>query len=482
MKRESFQSRLGFLLVSAGCAIGIGNVWKFPYVTGENGGGVFVLFYLLFLIIMGVPVLTMELAVGRASRKSAVQGYAALEPQGSRWHIHGWFCVIGCYLLMMYYTTVSGWMLGYFFKFASGTFTGLQGEAIDNMFFVSTLGNPGEMACWMAVTVLAGILVCSFGLQNGLERITKVMMLGLLGLIVVLAVHSLLLPGAAEGVRFYLLPDFGRAAEAGIGKVITAAMNQAFFTLSLGIAAMEIFGSYMSRDNTLTGEAVRICSLDTFVALMSGLIIFPACFSFNVQPDSGPSLIFITLPKVFVNMAGGRLWGTLFFLFMTFASFSTVIAVFENLLASCIDNFGWSRKKAAAVNLVFILIASLPCVLGYNLWSGFHPLLGKDVLDSEDFLVSNLLLPIGSLIYLLFCVMPMGWKYDSYLAEANTGRGLKLPSQGTPKVLMQAYLSVVLPVLILVILIQGLPTMAWKAGVCIAVLALIGIMSHRKKS
>ena len=445
MKRESFQSRLGFLLVSAGCAIGIGNVWKFPYVTGENGGGVFVLFYLLFLIVMGVPVLTMELAVGRASRKSAVQGYAALEPQGSRWHIHGWFCVIGCYLLMMYYTTVSGWMLGYFFKFASGTFTGLQGEAIDNMFFVSTLGNPGEMACWMAVTVLAGILVCSFGLQNGLERITKVMMLGLLGLIVVLAVHSLLLPGAAEGVRFYLRPDFGRAAEMGIGKVITAAMNQAFFTLSLGIAAMEIFGSYMSRDNTLTGEAVRICSLDTFVALMSGLIIFPACFSFNVQPDSGPSLIFITLPKVFVNMAGGRLWGTLFFLFMTFASFSTVIA-------------------------------------GYNLWSGFHPLLGKDVLDSEDFLVSNLLLPIGSLIYLLFCVMPMGWKYDSYLAEANTGKGLKLPSRGTPKVLMQAYLSVVLPVLILVILIQGLPTMMWKTGVCIAVLALIGIMSHRKKS
>jgi len=450
MKRESFQSRLGFLLVSAGCAIGIGNVWKFPYVTGENGGGVFVLFYLLFLLIMGVPVLTMELAVGRASRKSAVQGYAALEPKGSKWHIHGWFCVIGCYLLMMYYTTVSGWMLGYFFKFASGAFTGLEGEAIDNMFFVSTLGNPGAMALWMAVTVAAGILVCSLGLQKGLERITKVMMIGLLCLIVVLALHSLLLPGAAEGVSFYLLPDFGRAMEVGLGSVIVAAMNQSFFTLSLGIAAMEIFGSYMSKNQTLTGEAVRICALDTFVALISGLIIFPACFSFGVQPDSGPSLIFITLPKVFVNMAGGQLWGTLFFLFMTFASFSTVIAVFENLLASCIDNFGWSRKKAAAVNLVFILIASLPCVLGYNVWSSFHPILGKDVLDSEDFLVSNLLLPLGSLVYLLFCVSKWGWGFDKYLAEANTGRGLKMPRSLKP------YFQFILPVLILVILVVGL--------------------------
>ena len=445
MKRESFQSRLGFLLVSAGCAIGIGNVWKFPYVTGENGGGVFVLFYLLFLLIMGVPVLTMELAVGRASRKSAVLGYKALEPAGSRWHIHGWFCVAGCYLLMMYYTTVSGWMLGYFFKFASGAFTGLAGGAVDSVFF-SMLASPGEMACWMAMTVVAGILVCSFGLQNGLERITKVMMLGLLGLIVVLAVHSLLLPGAAEGVSFYLLPDFARAAEMGLGKVVTASMNQAFFTLSLGIAAMEIFGSYMSRDNTLAGEAIRICSLDTFVALMSGLIIFPACFSFGVEPAQGPSLIFMTLPRVFADMSGGRLWGALFFLFMTFASFSTVIAVFENLLASCIDNFGWSRKKASAVNLVFILAASLPCVLGYNVWADFHPLLGKDVLDSEDFLVSNLLLPLGSLIYLLFCVTRWGWGFDRYLAEANTGSGVKMPRWLKP------YLQFALPILVLVIL------------------------------
>ena len=334
MKRERFQSRLGFLLVSAGCAVGIGNVWKFPYVTGENGGGVFVLFYLLFLVVMGVPVLTMELAVGRASRKSAVLSYKALEPAGSKWHIHGWFCVAGCCLLMMFYTTVSGWMLGYFFKFAAGSFTGLEGEAVDNMFFEGMLGNPVEMSIWMVVTVLAGFLICSFGLQKGLERITKVMMVGLLALIAVLAVHSLTLPGGMEGVKFYLLPDFRRAAEVGIGNVITAAMNQAFFTLSLGIAAMEVFGSYMSREHTLTGEAIRICSLDTFVALMAGLIIFPACTAYGVRPDSGPSLIFITLPKVFLNMAGGRLWGALFFLFMTFASFSTVIAVFENLQAN----------------------------------------------------------------------------------------------------------------------------------------------------
>ncbi len=449
MKRERFQSRLGFLLVSAGCAVGIGNVWKFPYVTGENGGGVFVLFYLLFLAIMGVPVLTMELAVGRASRKSAVQGYQALQKPGSKWHIHGWFCVAGCCLLMMYYTTVSGWMLGYFFKFAGGAFEGLGAEAVEGV-FPAMLGSPVEMTVWMVLTVLAGFLVVSFGLQKGLERITKWMMLGLLTLIIVLAVHSLTLSGGMEGVKFYLLPDFQRAAEAGLGRVVTAAMNQAFFTLSLGIAAMEIFGSYMSRDNTLTSEAVRICLLDTFVALMAGLIIFPACFAFDVEPGQGPALIFMILPKVFLNMAGGRLWGSLFFLFMTFASFSTVIAVFENLQANAIDNFGWSRKKAALANCVFILIASMPCVLGYNLWSGLHLIGGRDVLDSEDFLVSNLLLPLGSLVYLLFCVSKSGWGYDRYLEEANSGQGLKMPRWLWP------YFQFVLPVLILIILIQGL--------------------------
>lgn len=449
MKRESFQSRLGFILVSAGCAIGIGNVWKFPYVAGENGGGIFVLFYLIFLAIMGVPVLTMELAVGRASRKSAVQGYKVLEKPGSKWHIHGWFCVIGCYLLMMYYTTVSGWMLNYCVKFASGAFNGIDSAGVDTV-FGEMLANPGEMMFFMGLTVIFGFLVCNGGLKNGLERVNKVMMLCLLGLIILLALHSLTLSGAGEGLRFYLFPDIQRAAESGLGKIITAAMNQAFFTLSLGIAAMEVFGSYMSKDNSLTGESIRICCLDTFVALMSGLIIFPACFSFNVQPDQGPSLIFITLPKVFINMTGGRLWGTLFFLFMTFASFSTVTAVFENLLASCIDNFGWSRKKSVITNCIFILIASLPCLLGYNVLSGVRLIGGRDILDSEDFIVSNLLLPLGSLVYLLFCVSKWGWGFDNYLRETNTGEGLKMPRT------LKYYFQFVLPVLILVILIQGL--------------------------
>ena len=450
MERENFGSRLGFILVSAGCAIGIGNVWRFPYVAGQSGGAVFVFFYLLFLLCMGVPVLTMELAVGRASRKSAVLGYRALEKKGSKWHIHGWFCIAGCYLLMMYYTTVSGWMVSYFFKFVAGTFSaGMDTEAVGGV-FGAMLASPGEMGGWMAVTVLAGFVVCSFGLRKGLERITKVMMAALLVLIVVLAVHSFLLPGAGEGVAFYLMPDLQRAGEIGMGTVITAAMNQAFFTLSLGIGAMEIFGSYMAKDHTLTGEAVRICALDTFVALMAGLIIFPACFSFGVQPDAGPSLIFVTLPNVFVNMAGGRVWGALFFLFMTFARFSTVIAVFENLLAGCIDNFGWSRQKAAVINCIFVLVASLPCVLGYNVWSSVHIIGARDVLDSEDFLVSNLLLPAGSLIYLLFCVTGWGWGFDRYLAEANTGKGVRLPGW------LKHYFRFVLPALILLILIQGL--------------------------
>ncbi|MBS1420284.1 MAG: sodium-dependent transporter [Oscillospiraceae bacterium] len=450
MKRENFRSRIGFLLVSAGCAIGIGNVWKFPYVVGENGGGVFVLFYLLFLLCMGVPVLTMELAVGRASRKSAVLGYKALEKPGAKWHIHGWFCVAGCCLLMMYYTTVSGWMLDYFVKFLSGSFSpGMSAEAVGSA-FPAMLSAPGEMGLWMAVTVLAGFAVCSFGLQKGLERITTVMMSALMVLMVILAGHSFTLPGAGEGVAFYLLPDFEKVRQVGLGKVITAAMNQSFFTLSLGIGAMEIFGSYMSDRHSLGGEAVRICAMDTFVAVTAGLIIFPACFSFGVQPDSGPSLIFVTLPNIFVNMSGGRVWGALFFLFMTFASFSTVIAVFENLLACCIDNFGWSRKKAVLINCAFILIASIPCVLGYNIWSELSLIGGRDVLDSEDFLVSNLLLPLGSLIYLLFCVTKWGWGFDHYLAEANKGEGLKL----SPK--FRYFFQFALPPLILIILIQGL--------------------------
>ena len=449
MKRENFQSRLGFLLVSAGCAIGIGNVWRFPYVAGQNGGGLFVLFYLLFLLTMGVPVLTMELAVGRASRKSAVQGYQALEKPGSKWHIHGWFCVAGCYLLMMYYTTVAGWMLDYFVRFLTGSFTGLDAAAISGA-FGQMLQNPAEMTVFMALVVVLGFAVVSFGLQKGLERISKFMMTALLLLILMLAVNSCLLPGAGEGLSFYLLPSLSRAMEQGLFSVITAAMNQAFFTLSLGIAAMEIFGSYMTRENTLTGEAVRICLLDTFVALMSGLIIFPASFSFGVQPDAGPSLIFVTLPNVFAGMRGGRFWGTLFFLFMTFASFTTVISVFENLIANCIDMFGWGRRKAVIANCVFLLLASMPCLLGYNVLSGVHLIGGRDVLDTEDFLVSNLLLPLGSLVYLLFCTTRWGWGFDNYLAEANAGEGLKL----SPR--FKLFFQFVLPALILVIFFSGL--------------------------
>ena len=449
MKRESFQSRLGFILVSAGCAIGIGNVWKFPYVTGQNGGGVFVLFYLLFLAIMGVPILTMELAVGRSSRKSVIQAFHTLEPKGTKWHIHGWVAIAGNYILLMYYTTVCGWMFGYFFKFLAGTFTGLDSTAISGI-FSAMLASPLELLGWMALSLALGVLVCSMGLQNGLERITKVMMLGLLGLIVVLAVHSLTLEGALEGVKFYLLPDFGRAMESGLSNVIVAAMNQAFFTLSLGMAGMQIFGSYMSKDNTLTSESIRICLLDTFVALMAGLIIFPACFSFGVEPNAGPPLIFETLPNIFANMPGGRIWGALFFLFMTFASFSTVTAVFENLLASCCDNFGWSRKKSALLNGLFLLVAGIPCVLGHNVWSGVTLIRGMGIMDTEDFLVSNLILPGGSLVFLLFCVTRYGWGFDKYLEEANTGTGRKMSPRLKP------YFQFVLPVLILVILVVGL--------------------------
>lgn len=450
MNRESFKSRLGFLLVSAGCAIGIGNVWRFPYVAGENGGGLFVLLYLVFLILMGLPVLTMELAVGRASRRSAVQAYQTLEKTGSRWHIHGWFAILGCYLLMMYYTTVSGWMISYCIKFVTGTFRSGMSTADTSAVFSSLLSSPLQMGFFMILTVVAGFLICSKGLQDGLEKLSKIMMIALLFLIIILAAHSLTLSGASEGLSFYLIPRFSTVQNVGLGNVISAAMNQAFFTLSLGVAAMEIFGSYMSKDNTLTGEGIRICALDTFVAIMAGLIIFPACFSYGVEVNAGPQLIFITLPNVFVNMSGGRIWGSLFFLFMTFASFSTVIAVFENIMSFCMDMFGISRRKAALINCIIILIASLPCVLGYNLFSDLRLIGGRDVLDSEDFLVSNLLLPLGSLVYLLFCVTRWGWGFDNYLEEANTGKGIKLGR------FLKPYFQFILPVLILIILIQGL--------------------------
>ena len=449
MGRENFKSRIGFILVSAGCAIGIGNVWKFPYLVGQNGGGIFVLFYLLFLLTMGLPILTMELAVGRASRKSVVQAYKKLEPEGTKWHIHGYVCIFGCYLLMMYYTTVSGWMLSYFFKFLFNSFGNIEQSQVEGI-FTTMLSRPEEMTLCMGITVIGGFMICSLGLQKGLEKVTTVMMSALFILIVLLAVHSLLLPGALEGAKFYLLPNVEKVKEIGLFHVISSAMNQAFFTLSLGVAAMEIFGSYMSDDYTLVSEGVKICALDTFVAIISGLIIFPACFSFGVEPNAGPPLIFFTLPKVFMHMQFGRVWGALFFLFMTFASFSTVIAVFENLISTSMDNFHWDRKKAVIVNCIFIFVMSIPCILGYNLWQDLKLIGGRDVLDSEDFIVSNLILPIGSLIYLLFCVSKLGFGFDRYIEECNKGEGIKMSKAFKP------YFVVVLPILILILLLQGL--------------------------
>ena len=437
--RERLGSRLGFIMLSAGCAIGCGNVWKFPWMCGQNGGGSFMLLYIICLVVLGLPAMTMEFSVGRAAQASPIRMYQKLEKPGCKWGIFGIASLIGNIALMAFYTVVTGWIIYYFIKF-------LTGQNAD-FGFTQMITNPTVNVVFLLVTVVVAFAILSFNLQGGLERITKYMMLALLVLMLVLAVHSLPLPGAAEGLKFYLVPDFGKID----GSVVVGAMNQAFFTLSLGVGAMEIFGSYMSRDYTLAGESLRICALDTCVAICSGLIIFPACFSYGVSPDAGPKLIFITLPNVFANMAGGRLWGTLFFVFMTFASFSTIIAVFQNILACLQESFGWSLKRACAVGTVFILLASVPCILGFNLWSGVQPMgPGSTVLDAEDFLVSNLLLPIGSLIYLLFCVTRWGWGFDNYLTEANTGKGLRLPRWFKP------YFSVVLPLLIVFILVQGL--------------------------
>ena len=449
-QRERLRSRLGFILLSAGCAIGIGNVWKFPYITGLYGGGAFVLLYILFLVIMGVPMLTIEFAIGRASRKSPLLACRVLEKPGQKWHLQGYLAMAGNYLLMMFYTTVSGWMLHYFVLTARGGFAGADKTHVEES-FQQMLGDPQVMTFWTVLVVILGFLICSRGVQKGVERVTKVMMLALLGLIVVLAIHSLTLKGGMEGLKFYLLPDFGRMKETGIGTTVVAAMNQAFFTLSLGIGAMAIFGSYIGREHRLMGEAVRVAALDTFVALFSGLIIFPACSAFGVEADSGPNLIFITLPNLFNHMAGGRIWGSLFFIFMAFAAFSTVIAVFENILACTMDLFGWSRKKAALVNTPVMILLSLPCVLGFNLLSGFDPFGdGSTIMDLEDFLVSNLILPIGSLLYLLFCVARGGWGWENLLQEANAGKGMKMPRR------LRFYMTWILPVILLLILIIGI--------------------------
>ena len=451
-ERESFGSRLGFILVSAGCAIGIGNVWKFPYLAGENGGGLFVLFYFIFLLIMGVPVMSMELAIGRRSRKSGAEGFREIEKKGSKWHIVGYTSIIGCYLLMMFYTSVAGWMISYFWKFLSGSFSSSMDKSAVSSVFTGMLSSTSDSLVFMTISVVIGMGVCALGLKNGVEKITKVMMMGLLALIIILAIHSLTLPGAMEGLKFYLVPSIGTLKEKGVLSVVVAAMNQAFFTLSLGICAMEIFGTYMSKENPLFSEAFRISLLDTFVAVVSGLIIFPSCFSFSISPDAGPSLIFVTLPNVFINMKGGRVWGTLFFVFMSFAALSTVIAVFENIIASFMDNYKWSRKKSVVINFISILLLSLPCALENNLLKGVTILGNKGVLDSWDFLVSNLLLPLGSIAIILFCVWRNGWGWNEYLKEANTGKGIKMPGSKAVKI----YLGVVLPILVFTVMILGL--------------------------
>ena len=425
-EREKLKSRLGFLLISAGCAIGIGNVWKFAYVAGQGGGGAFVLIYLIFLVLLGLPIMTMEFAVGRASQKSPVKAYYALEKPGQKWHIHGYITLIGCYLLMMFYTTVAGWMLHYFYLTATGKFTGLDSDAVASQ-FNTMLSQPQVMGFWMVIIVIAGILVCSIGLQNGLEKVTKVMMISLLFIMVILAINSFFMDGAKEGLSFYLIPDFERMKEIGIIKTITGAMNQAFFTLSLGIGAMSIFGSYIGKERSLLGESLNIALLDTFVAITSGLIIFPACFTFHVDQTSGPGLIFITLPNIFNHIPMGKLWGSLFFIFMSFAAFSTILAVFENIISCGMELTGWSRKKSSFINAIAIILLSVPCVLGYNLWSSdIFAVFGGAVLDFEDFLVSNLFLPLGSLVYLLFCTSRYGWGWKNFTTEANTGKGLKI--------------------------------------------------------
>ncbi len=450
MAKEHLKSRLGFILISAGCAIGIGNVWKFPYITGENGGGMFVLIYLFFLAVLGIPVLVMEFSLGRASQKSPSQMYKVLEPKGSKWHLHGYVTVIGCYLLMMFYTNVAGWMLDYFVKMTRGDFVGADttrvGEIFDNM-----LASPVEQTIFMAITLILAVIICSIGLQKGLEKVTKVIMVALLGIMVILAINSIFLPGSREGLSFYLLPSIANIQKAGIGNVIVAAMNQAFFTLSLGIGSMAIFGSYIGKDRSLLGESVNITVLDTFVAITSGLIIFPACFTYDIPVDAGPNLIFVTLPNVFINMPGGRIWGSLFFLFMTFAAFSTVLAVFQNIVANTQDTFGWSLKKSCLINGALLLVLSMPCILGFNLLGSFQPLgAGSTILDLEDFIVSNVLLPVGSFIFVIFCTTRYGWGWKNFKAEANAGKGLKVQNW------MRAYMTYVLPVIVLAVFIVGI--------------------------
>lgn len=455
MEREKLKSRLGFILISAGCAIGIGNVWKFAYMAGQGGGGFFVLLYLLFLVMLGIPIMSMEFAVGRASQKSPAQAYKALEKAGQKWHIHGYIALIGNYLLMMFYTTVAGWMLYYFYLTSTGKFVGLNTDGVANV-FSEMLQKPVTMTICMLIIVVVGFFICSIGLQNGLEKVTKVMMFALLAIMVILAINSFFMKGAKEGLSFYLIPSIKRAKAAGIGNTAVGAMNQAFFTLSIGIGAMAIFGSYIGKDRSLLGESITIAALDTFVAITSGLIIFPACFTFGVDQTQGPSLVFITLPNIFNNIPFGRVWGSLFFVFMTFAAFSTVLAVFENIVSCGMELTGFNRKKSSIVNMIIVALLSMPCVLGFNLWSfDWLGVFGGSFLDFEDFLVSNIWLPLGSLIYLLFCTSKFGWGWKNYKEEANTGKGIKIHNW------MRVYLTYILPLIVLFIFAFGIYDKFW---------------------
>ena len=451
-ERETFGSRLGFLLISAGCAIGLGNVWRFPYIVGQYGGAAFVLIYLFFLLVMGLPIMVMEFAVGRASRKSVICSFQELEPKGSKWHIYGWFGMIGNYMLMMFYTTVAGWLIVYFIRMARGDFSGLDSAGVAGQ-FASLTADVKTQTIFMAIVVLLGMAVCVRGLKDGVEKVNKIMMLCLLCILVVLAVRSVTLPGAKEGLEFYLKPNFDNLiydteGNFRLGEAVFAAMGQAFFTLSLGIGAIAIFGSYIGKERKLTGEAINVTVLDTFVAFVAGLIIFPAAFAFDIQPDSGPNLIFITLPNVFNSMPGGRLWGSLFFIFMSFAAMSTVTAVFENIISCFMDRWEMSRKKAVIINLVLIFILSMPCLLGFNVLSGVS-ILGSDIMGFEDFILSNNLLPLGSLIYLLFCVSKRGWGYENFLKEANEGKGPNFPHK------LHFYFKWILPIIVFIIFFVG---------------------------
>ena len=450
MEREKLSSRLGFILLSAGCAIGLGNVWKFPYMTGQYGGGIFVLIYLFFLAVLGIPAMTMEFSMGRAAKKSPVKIYQVLHTSGSYWYIHGYLTLIGSYILMMFYTGVAGWLLNYFVKMSLGEFNGLDPKAVAGI-FGGMLGNVNEMLFYMTFVIFLGFGVCAIGLQKGLERISKYMMLLLLGIMGVLVVNSFMMDGAAEGLRFFLIPDLDRFMQAGPLNVVLGALNQAFFTLSIGIGCLAILGSYIDKDRTLLGESVHITFLDTLVAVSAGLIIFPACYTFGIKPDAGPSLIFITLPNVFNNMAMGQLWGSLFFIFMSFAALSTVFSVFENIVSCTKEMMNWSRKKACMINAVLMTLLAAPCMLGFNVWSSFQPFgKGSCVLDLEDFIVSNLLLPGGAFVYVIFCTQKFGWGWEKFIDEANSGKGLKIPEWTRP------FLTYVVPLIILVILVMGL--------------------------